>query len=647
MQRSSLLRVHRRVWVVLGGLVVEAGCLWIWHVSPSLTSIYNAEYTREFFAVFPWLTALADSEPFSDAASATAWLVAGLLLMTAGYLLALLGWRNGLATWLVIGFAAAFRVTVAALPGLFSTDVFSYVMYGRIAAVHAQNPYLAPPSAFVDDPFLGWVFAFWRDQPSVYGPLWTDLSQALSWLTADWPPFAQVQAYRATIIGFEALGLVALWWLLGRLQPGERPRLWLLYAWNPLVVFDLVGATHNDAVMLTLLLFGLALLLARRRVGAVAGFGLVALSALVKFTTALVVPLTAVAWARQSRDPSHVVLRLGMSLGLPLALAIGFWWPWFASAAPLLDAAGGRLSINSAPDVLALSFADPELARFWTRSIARGVFAVWFAWEMVCLWRTHASMQSAIAASARLLLGLPLLVLSWVWSWYFSWALVLAVLAGSRSRLLRLVVAYTLVVLPVVYAHQYLNEEFAPGWVLGMALAPLSVVLPIRRAGVARKLFETGGNKAMNLRTLPMPWGITIVRVMAGLIITVAAFEKFNGGGFDAFTRTSANLGLPLPGFWGVFIPLLELIGGLMVLLGLGARWAACLFIVEYFVTGFVLKIPRQPPFGGWDSMRIDLMLWAAVLAIAAVGPGAFALESLVLRRGRADLPMAGRAVPG
>jgi putative oxidoreductase len=149
----------------------------------------------------------------------------------------------------------------------------------------------------------------------------------------------------------------------------------------------------------------------------------------------------------------------------------------------------------------------------------------------------------------------------------------------------------------------------------------------------------------MNLRALPEAWGITIVRVMAGLIITVAAFEKFNGGGFEAFTKTSTGLGLPVPEFWGIFIPLLELIGGLALLLGFGARWAALLFIVEYFVTSFVLKAPRQPPFGGWDSMRIDLMLWAAVIAVAAVGPGAFALETL-LKRGRSDA-LAGTPVPG
>jgi putative oxidoreductase len=137
----------------------------------------------------------------------------------------------------------------------------------------------------------------------------------------------------------------------------------------------------------------------------------------------------------------------------------------------------------------------------------------------------------------------------------------------------------------------------------------------------------------MNLRTLPPSWGIAAVRIMAGIIITVAAFEKYSAGGFDGFTKATTGLGIPMPELWGIFIPLLELIGGLMVLLGLGSRWVAFLFVIEYFVTGFVLKIPRQPPFGGWDSMRIDLMLWAAVIAIAMVGPGAFALENLLVRR--------------
>jgi putative oxidoreductase len=137
----------------------------------------------------------------------------------------------------------------------------------------------------------------------------------------------------------------------------------------------------------------------------------------------------------------------------------------------------------------------------------------------------------------------------------------------------------------------------------------------------------------MKLQTLPTAWGITVIRVMAGVIVFVAAFEKFFGGGFDGFTRVTTQLGIPLAPFWGVFIPLLECIGGALLIVGLLTRWAAALFVVEFLVTSFLLKAPRQPPFGGWDSMRIDLMLLTAAVALVLVGPGALALETFVRER--------------
>ena len=137
----------------------------------------------------------------------------------------------------------------------------------------------------------------------------------------------------------------------------------------------------------------------------------------------------------------------------------------------------------------------------------------------------------------------------------------------------------------------------------------------------------------MSVPTLPPAWGITVVRLMAGLIIFVASLEKFFGGGFDGFTRVTTGLGIPMAPFWGVFIPLLECVGGALLIVGLLTRWAAALFVVEYLVTSFLLKVPRQPPFGGWDSMRIDLMLLAAAVALVLVGPGALALETFVRER--------------
>lgn len=89
----------------------------------------------------------------------------------------------------------------------------------------------------------------------------------------------------------------------------------------------------------------------------------------------------------------------------------------------------------------------------------------------------------------------------------------------------------------------------------------------------------------------------------------------------------------------------METIGGLLILVGFGARYVALLFVVEFFVTTFLLKVPRPAPFGGWDSMRIDIMLWVSAITVALVGPGMLALETLVQRR--APARMTGRAVPG
>ncbi|HEY1292459.1 MAG TPA: hypothetical protein VGJ60_05135 [Chloroflexota bacterium] len=496
-----------------------------------MTALYNADYTREFFQRAPWLAGLSDSSPSPEAPAEMATrLIVGLAAMSVGYLLAIIV-ANGSSTGLVVGFAALFRVTLALLPGLFSTDVFSYVMYGRIAAAHGENPYASPPSAFPTDPFLDWVFPFWRDQASVYGPLWTDASALWSHVSATWTPFDQVLLYRASLVAFEAIALAALWWVLGRLAPRERTRAWLIYAWNPVVLFDLVGASHNDAAMLALMLVGIGLMapatvtatgpslsdpaasLAREDAPVptsvreppawrwVLGIGALALAALVKYAAAILVLVGVVAWSAHASTTRVRAQRLAIGFGVPLALAAVFWGPWLGASGalqPLGETAGGRLMLNSAPDLVALTLADQvlvprgmpadpshEIARAWMRWVTRVLVVGYLGWELGRLWRRTTSAAdfgevhaAALGVSARLLLVLPLAVLTWVWSWYFTWSLAIVVALGARSMMTRLAVAYTLVALPVVYAHQYLNEQLPGIWVLVMALGPLVVLIP-------------------------------------------------------------------------------------------------------------------------------------------------------------------------
>jgi len=127
-------------------------------------------------------------------------------------------------------------------------------------------------------------------------------------------------------------------------------------------------------------------------------------------------------------------------------------------------------------------------------------------------------------------------------------------------------------------------------------------------------------------------WGITAVRVMMGFILIVAGYQKF-AGGIDRFAGFLPQMGVPAPELFGWFIPTQELVGGLLILLGLGVRWVGLLFIVEFLVTTFYVKLPRPAPVGGFDNARIDLMLLAAAVMLVLAGPGKAALDEFLVRR--------------
>ena len=132
-------------------------------------------------------------------------------------------------------------------------------------------------------------------------------------------------------------------------------------------------------------------------------------------------------------------------------------------------------------------------------------------------------------------------------------------------------------------------------------------------------------------------WGITVVRAMMGIILIVAGYQKF-AGGVGGFAGFLGQIGVPAPQLFGWFIPTLELVGGILVLLGLGVRWIGLLFIVEFLVVTFYVKLPRPAPGGGWDSARIDLMLVAAAVMLVLAGAGKASLDEMLLKRRAASV---------
>ncbi|HEY9284522.1 MAG TPA: glycosyltransferase 87 family protein, partial [Pyrinomonadaceae bacterium] len=184
--------------------------------------------------------------------------------------------------FVVLVFAALFRLwPLAAAPRL-SDDIYRYVWDGRVQAA-GVNPYryipAEEPLAHLRDEAIYTKINRRDYAPTIYPPLaqmiflaTTRASESVAWM-------------KLTMVAFEAAAVWAVVWLLASYGlPRQRV---VLFAWHPLAVWEIAGSGHLDAVMIC---FVCLALVARRRGREGAAGALLACAALVKFYPVVLAP---------------------------------------------------------------------------------------------------------------------------------------------------------------------------------------------------------------------------------------------------------------------------------------------------------------------------------------------------------------------
>jgi len=149
------------------------------------------------------------------------------------------------------------------------------------------------------------------------------------------------------------------------------------------------------------------------------------------------------------------------------------------------------------------------------------------------------------------------------------------------------------------------------------------------RTATTRGWEEAGRARAPGLAGIAPAWGITVVRLMMGIILIEAGLSKWVHG-IAGTVGYFGQIGIPAPGVLGPWVGAQELIGGILVLLGFKVRWVAILFVVEFLVTTFYVKVFN--PKIGFEAARPDLMLLAAALMLIVAGAGKLALDEWLAR---------------
>jgi len=121
------------------------------------------------------------------------------------------------------------------------------------------------------------------------------------------------------------------------------------------------------------------------------------------------------------------------------------------------------------------------------------------------------------------------------------------------------------------------------------------------------------------------------LRVLMGLSIAYHGFGKVFGGRMEAFTHGVGEMGFPFPALFAWLAALSELVGGLLLVVGLATRPAALFIFVNMCVAAFIRH-------GADPFSRKELALAYGVIAGALIltGAGKLSLDALVFRGSRA-----------
>jgi hypothetical protein len=332
--------------------------------------------------------------------------LAGLWLLQAG------GTPSNTAKAAILAMALGGGAVNLFIYPLGAHDVFSYVLEAKLAYGYGLNPYVTTPAALEKDAFS--AYAFLAPAPLGYGPVWLLLSAVPALLGGLREMGPTVWAFKAFNLALLSLAGWAVW-LAHEDKDAGWLGLYLLLA-NPLTLFDGVGNAHNDA-MVAALLAG-AWLLHRR--DSLLGAPLMTLSALVKFTTAPLVPLLWLSgWAR-----GWPRRKLCLSIGLSLAAVTVTVAPYWAGGSMLAGLWQGLQLYNAHDSASLYSLArsalrEASLAEATIQSVHLGLMGLYAVLATTLVLRGgRAAWRQPLSLAVELHMLLLVLV-SALYPWYF------------------------------------------------------------------------------------------------------------------------------------------------------------------------------------------------------------------------------------
>jgi hypothetical protein len=483
---SSLTHAGEREWLGAVCLAVIVLCsLLVVVVAANRPSILSATSHANFFP--HWMTGpLGGLLPGLTRSSVKLKYLfsAAIVAMYVSYVVGLVYVPRLRSRWAIATVLAVHFIFFLA-PPLALTDIFNYVNYGRMEAVHNLNPYTTIPILEPhSDP--SYDLSNWHQLLSPYGPLFTIFTFVVV-------PLGVAASFWVLkgCLALASLGTIWLVWKCAKLLGRDPVKAIVLVGLNPIVLVWGLGGDHNDFLMVFLVVLGFYLLLrarqrdhealgedgvdpvdgpfavapppalpaslaaARAAVTEVplrarlrewllplswpeiaAGAAFVAAVA-VKASGAVLIPVLLAALLRMPRRLAQVLLGMiatTVAIAVASLIAFGLHFPDLSTQSKLVTSV-------SVPNLIGLALGQGGETD-WLHTLLSAALILAVALCCVQAWRRRSAITASGWASVALLV-----TLSWVLPWYVLWVLPMAALSSSRRlRMTALVLGAYLII---------------------------------------------------------------------------------------------------------------------------------------------------------------------------------------------------------
>jgi len=119
--------------------------------------------------------------------------------------------------------------------------------------------------------------------------------------------------------------------------------------------------------------------------------------------------------------------------------------------------------------------------------------------------------------------------------------------------------------------------------------------------------------------------GLLLIRLALGVPFVAHGWQKL--AGMEQTVGFFSMLGVPAPMAW--LVALVEVIGGLAIIVGFGVKWAAYLLAVIMFFAILLVK-GKMGFLGGYE---LELILFLLALGVAFLGSGSCSLDAVCRKK--------------